>query len=71
MITEWKDKLVEFYITDIDSRDYPDFCDACVTDCFWYETGVDLTEKETEEFNEYANSIGLINETIHEEQLWM
>ena len=51
----------------VDSRDYPDFCDAFIEEAEWKDTGKSLSETEletlTEEFpevvNEYAHGASI------------
>jgi len=51
--------VVDYYIDDVYTYDYPDFCDAHIAGAVWDDTGEDLTEEEHEELNEaYADSIG-------------
>ena len=40
------DLLDEVEIDGVDSRDYPDFCDAFISRAVWKETGVELTDDE-------------------------
>lgn len=46
---------VDVFVTNIDTKDYPDFCDAYIEEA-WYENDdgnfVELTEKELDELNE-------------------
>jgi hypothetical protein len=55
-------------IEDIDTRDYPDFCDAYVSSAA-FEDGTELNDAELDEFNDKHGE--WINEKIHNDQLWM
>ena len=46
-------------IDGIDTRDYPDFCDAFIEYCE-FEDGTELKESELEELNDKGYSNGLI-----------
>jgi len=48
----------------VDTADYPDFCDAYVDQASWDETGTDLTDREIEIVNESFRD--LVNESAHE-----
>jgi len=51
--------VVDYYIADVNTRDYPDFCDAHIAGAIWDDTGEELTEDEHEALNEaYADVIG-------------
>lgn len=51
--------VVDYYIDDVYTYDYPDFCDAFIAGGVWEDTAEELTDKEAEELNEaYADSIG-------------
>ena len=39
-------------IEDIDTKDYPKFCDAYIAEASWKETGLALNDAELEELNE-------------------
>lgn len=39
-------------VSDIDMRDYPDFCDAHIDYAVWEDTGLELTESELDYLNE-------------------
>lgn len=39
-------------IDGIDSRDYPDFCDAFIASAYWADTEEELTEAELDVLNE-------------------
>lgn len=45
-------KVVEMEVDGINTRDYPDFCDAFITSATWDDTGEPLTEPELAELNE-------------------
>ena len=50
----WKNKerkIVDIEIDGIDTKDYPDFCDAYISGAC-YNDGTPLTEEELEELNE-------------------
>jgi hypothetical protein len=44
-------EVVDLEIDGVDSRDYPDFCDAYFASAF-FEDGTELTECELEEFQD-------------------
>lgn len=49
---EFRGKVVnDIEIDGIDTRDYPDFCDAYVS-AAWYEDGTELTEEELIAFDD-------------------
>ncbi len=50
-------------IDGVDTRDYPDFCDAYFT-AAKFEDGLDLTDEELEELQHQQS--GLLNEMAHE-----
>jgi hypothetical protein len=51
--------VVDYYIADVNTWDYPDFCDAYIADAVWDDTGEPLTDEESEQLNEtYADVIG-------------
>ena len=45
-------KVIYIEVDDIDTRDYPDFCDAFITSAMWEDTGELLTEDELDAINE-------------------
>ncbi len=47
-----KRKIVDVEVDGIDTRDYPDFCDAFIASATWEDTGIALNEAELEELNE-------------------
>jgi hypothetical protein len=55
-------------IDGIDTSDYPDFCDAYISYAE-YTDGTPLTDEELEKMTEEEGD--LINERIHENQLYM
>jgi len=58
------DNITDFEIEDIDMRDYPDFCDAYISDATWIDTGEALTEGELDKLNDEHSD--LVNELAHE-----
>lgn len=57
-------KIVDIEIDGIDSRDYPDFCDAYFSHAVYADTLEPLTDEELEDFTE--NNLDLLNELCHE-----
>lgn len=49
-------KVVDIEIDDIDTRDYPDFCDAFIS-AAWYEDGSELTGEEILKFEDENSGI--------------
>ncbi len=47
------DLIGELQIEGIDTRDYPDFCDAYVSSAEWTDLGIALTDKQLDQLNEY------------------
>ena len=45
-------EVCDIEIEGIDTKDYPDFCDAFISVAYWKDTGEELTEEELEELNE-------------------
>lgn len=45
-------EIVDIEVQDIDTRDYPDFADAYISDARWADTGEPLTEEELDELNQ-------------------
>ena len=46
-------KLIEDVVMGgIDTKDYPDFCDAFIESAIWIDSGKQLTESEIDELNE-------------------
>ena len=45
-------EIVDLEVEDIDTADYPDFCDAYVAHAVWKDTGIELTVEEIEEYND-------------------
>lgn len=44
-----KNRAVEIEGVDgVDPRDYPDFCDAYISNAYWEDTGAELTDEELE-----------------------
>jgi hypothetical protein len=56
-------KVVDIELADIDLKDYPDFCDAYVSNGRWEDTGEELTD---EELLELAHTC---SDEVHEEVL--
>jgi len=46
------DDVEDLSVEGVDTRDYPDFCDAYFAQGFWAETGKELTEDELIELGE-------------------
>jgi len=59
--------LKSIEIDGIDRRDYPDFCDAYISSAT-FEDGTPLSDEEVTSLD--SESSGLVNEMIHENQLW-
>ena len=55
-------------IDGIDSKDFPDFCDAYISYAE-FDNGIELTEDELEKYQEENESI--VCELIHENQLYI
>lgn len=45
-------EIVDIEVEDIDTNDFPDFCDAYVSRAVWKDTGAELTAVEIEEYND-------------------
>jgi hypothetical protein len=45
-------EIVDLEVEDINTADYPDFCDAYVSHAVWKDTGIELTVEEIEEYND-------------------
>jgi hypothetical protein len=45
-------EIVDLEVDDINTRDYPEFCDAYVSRAVWKDTGTELTSDELEEYND-------------------
>ncbi len=58
-VVEFKNREVEIVEIDgVDSRDYPDFCDAYVFSAVWVDTGESLTDDEMEQLTDlYADVV--------------
>lgn len=56
--------IVDIEIDGIDSRDYPDFCDAYFSHANYADTLEPLTDDELEDFTE--NNLDLLNALCHE-----
>lgn len=48
-------EVVDLELDDIDTRDYPDFCDAYVSYAVWQDTKEPLTDEELEKFNDICS----------------
>lgn len=60
--------VIDIEIDNVNSRDYPDFCDAYI--CYAvYEDGNKLTEKELDQLTD--ENQGSINEYIFDHQLYL
>ena len=49
---ETKRYPIDIEVQGIDTRDYPDFCDAYISSAVWSDTLEELTEDELEELNQ-------------------
>ena len=49
-------KVVDLEVDGVDSRDYPDFCDAYFSNAC-YEDGTPLTDDELERLNDLASDV--------------
>ena len=45
-------RVTDLIVEGVDTKDYPDFCDAYFSHGTWEDTGEPLTEEELEEFQE-------------------
>lgn len=43
--------ITDIEVEGVDTKDYPDFCDAFISSAVWDDTGVELTDKEIERLN--------------------
>ena len=48
-------EIVDLEIDDIDTRDYPDFCDAYASYAVWADTKKSLTDDELDKFNDICS----------------
>ena len=48
-------EIVDLEIDDIDTRDYPDLCDAYVSYAVWADTKKLLTDDELDKFNDICS----------------
>ena len=67
----FKDKVVRLEsitIDGVDTKDYPDFCDAYISGADWHD-GTPLSEEEVEEFAQENTT--LPNELIFDNQLYL
>lgn len=54
--------LADVEVDDVDTRDYPDFCDAFISNARWADTGDQLTDAEIDEVNEDRD---LVYDAVH------
>jgi len=47
-----KRTIVDIELEDVESSDYPDFCDAWISSARWEDTGERLSDPELEELND-------------------
>ena len=47
-----KRTIVDVEVEDIETSDYPDFCDAWISSARWEDTGEPLSDPELEELND-------------------
>jgi len=45
-------KITDIEVDGIDTKDYPDFCDAFIASAVWKDSGKDLTDEELDELND-------------------
>jgi len=57
--------IEDIEIQGIDTKDYPDFCDAFINNAVWIDNGKPLTEEELDHINE--NDSGTIHELVYEQ----
>lgn len=57
-------KVVDIEIDGVDTRDYPDFCDAYFSDAYWDDTGAQLTDDEINELTDLYPEV--VNEMAFE-----
>jgi len=57
-------QIEDLEVDGVDTRDYPDFCDAFFYHAIWIETGKPLTEEELIELSETHQE--LLNEMAYE-----
>jgi hypothetical protein len=55
-------QLADVEVDDVDTRDYPDFCDAFISNARWADTGDQLTDAEIDEVNEDRD---LVYDAVH------
>lgn len=46
------DDVINLEVEGVDSKDYPDFCDAYFVSGYWSDTGKELTEEQLEMLGE-------------------
>jgi len=44
--------LIDITVDGVDTKDYPDFCDAYIDSAVWKDSGKDLTDEELDELND-------------------
>ena len=57
-------EVVDVEVDGVDTRDYPDFCDAYFSYAVWEDTGEELTDEELEELTEKYSDV--LNELAFE-----
>jgi hypothetical protein len=50
-------KIVDIELEGIDTRDYPDFCDAFISAAAYADTGESLNDEELDELNENGSLV--------------
>jgi hypothetical protein len=55
-------QLADVEVDDVDTRDYPDFCDAFISNARWADTGDQLTDAEIDQVNEDRD---LVYDAVH------
>ena len=54
----WKyDKIIDICVSGINTRDYPDFCDAFIEEAYWKYAETVLSESELDRLNEDSNFV--------------
>jgi len=57
------DKITDVEVDGINTRDYPDFCDAYISSASWKGTSYMLTDKQLDDLNENGDFV--YNEVIY------
>jgi len=57
-------QIEDIAVDGVDTRDYPDFCDAYFVSATWINTGIELTEDELIELSEQYPDV--LNEMAYE-----